>query len=114
MQNTQRKKGAFCATRTDGDAQGVQYIILAELHNFSHRLTFDHLGKHRCCRLADSASAPLETHCRYVVTIYLEINRQLVSTQRIGVFGVRVGMLQLPVVARVAIMIQDVFTIIIN
>ena len=98
--------------KTKSIAKRVQHIVFAELRNLLDGFAFDHLRQHGCRRLADGASAPLEAHLRHHVALDLQVNSELIAAQGIGVLGVRVRMLQFAIVARIAEMIQYIFTII--
>src|SRR2546428_250633 len=112
MEDTQWQKSTFGSRWTDRDAQCLQNIIRAELNDFFNCPAFDHLREHGSRRLANRTTAPTKTNLCHMVLRDLQVHTDLIATQRIRVLSMHIGMFQFPVIARIAIMLQDVFAII--
>jgi hypothetical protein len=111
MQHAQREQGAALARRPDFHAQHLEDIIRLEGAQVVQRRALDALRQHRGGRLTDGAAPPGEAHLRHLIAFQPQVNLHTVAAERVGVAGVDVWVVQMAVVARLAIVLQDVLAV---
>src|SRR5205085_7667115 len=93
------------------DAELVKDVLTAERGHLLDRLALDRVRDHRRRGLADRTPAAVEPHVLDDAVVDLELDRQLVTAQRVHALGGRRGVLEVPVVAGVAVVVEDVFAV---
>ena len=99
--------------RRQRDADLLEQVLLRQLGDLGRRPALDHLHQHRGRRLADRAAAAgeLDLVDRLAVLAELDVDRDLVAAERVQALGLRVGVLDHPVPARVLVVVEDDFAV---
>src|SRR6185503_13108725 len=111
LQRLQAEQRAFDSRWTDRDTEILKDVIAVDRFDLVERLALDLFGEDRSGRLRDRAALAVEAHVRDAVVLDAQGHAQLVAAQRVRV-GVRVRRaFELPVIARVLVVIEDVVAV---
>jgi hypothetical protein len=100
--------GAPTAVR---DPELLEHILAAERPHLVDRLALDHVGDHGCGRLADGTATAAEADVADDAVGHVQLDAQLVATERVDALGRRRGRIQMAVVPRIAVVIEDVLAV---
>jgi hypothetical protein len=107
LQDSETEQRALEPHRRQWDADLVEELLLRHGGDFLRGPALDHLHEHRGRRLADRAAAAAELDVLDLVSVEADEDRDLVAAERVEALGLRVGVLDHPVPARVLVVVED-------
>src|SRR5262245_33097185 len=109
LEDAEAEDRALEANRRELDADLLEQLLLRQLGDLGHSLALDDLREHRRRCLGDRAAASLEADVvdRVAVGTELQEDRDLVPAERVLALGLRVGLVDHSVAARVLVVVED-------
>ena len=110
-EHVDRKQGALEPDGRERDAELLEHVLAAERAHLGDRLALDDVRDHRRGGLADRAAAAVEANVAHDAAVDVELDRELVAAERVHALGGDRRVVEMPAVARVLVVIEDVLAV---
>ena len=110
-QRPEAEQRALEAHRRERDAELGEQVVLRQGGGIVDVEALGQLGQHRRGGLRDGAAAAVELDVGDLAVDDLQVDRELVAAERVDALGGDVGILDVPVVAGVLVVVEDVLAV---